>query len=294
MGTRQQASYDLHLHTCWSYDATAGPEHYFRRAAELGMRCLAVTEHHVLDSQEEVRAAAAAYAQIRVIPAAELSVTTSLGPVDLLCYSFPDLLPRPMQRVLDAYHKWQRDCGQAIVEGMGKLGWGYSHEDREALLRSYRPARTIDVQGLTHVSNSVQRRYFLQRGFIAADSEYDALLRRLRQETHLPPYPKVDQVVPAVHSAGAVIAIAHPAGYFQGADPARMEQLREECRLDGIECAHPATPLELTGPYRRYCLDHGLFSVAGTDCHSDEDIDSQLGCHGGQEEWLEEFLERLG
>ena len=46
--------YDLHLHTYWSYDATANPENYFRRAREIGVRCLAIADHHVLDSLEEV------------------------------------------------------------------------------------------------------------------------------------------------------------------------------------------------------------------------------------------------
>ena len=80
--------YDLHLHTYWSYDATTHPENYFKRARELGVRCLAVADHHILDSLEEVLEIAQDYPDVRVIPAAELSVTTSLGAVDLLCYGF--------------------------------------------------------------------------------------------------------------------------------------------------------------------------------------------------------------
>ena len=80
--------YDLHLHTYWSYDATTHPENYFKRARELGVRCLAVADHHILDSLEEVLEIAQDYPDVRTIPAAELSVTTSLGAVDLLCYGF--------------------------------------------------------------------------------------------------------------------------------------------------------------------------------------------------------------
>ena len=59
--------YDLHLHTYWSYDATANPENYFRRAREIGVRCLAIADHHVLDSLEEVMEIAQDYKDIKVI-----------------------------------------------------------------------------------------------------------------------------------------------------------------------------------------------------------------------------------
>ena len=55
MSGRRQATYDLHLHTYWSYDALANPEAHFVRARALGMRCIAITEHHLIDSQDEVK-----------------------------------------------------------------------------------------------------------------------------------------------------------------------------------------------------------------------------------------------
>ncbi|MDP7741137.1 MAG: PHP domain-containing protein, partial [Lentisphaeria bacterium] len=48
------SSYDLHAHTCWSFDAIEDPEAYFRRATELGITCIAVTDHFHLDSLPEV------------------------------------------------------------------------------------------------------------------------------------------------------------------------------------------------------------------------------------------------
>ena len=55
------ASYDLHLHTEWSYDACAPVEYYFSRARELRLRCIAVTEHHHMDSLDEIRQACRRY-----------------------------------------------------------------------------------------------------------------------------------------------------------------------------------------------------------------------------------------
>jgi len=284
------ASYDLHLHTYWSYDATTDPSRYFQRARALKTRCIAITDHHVLDSLDEVLRIAAEYPDVRTIPSAELTVTTLIGSVDLLCYGFPPVLSAELQGVLDVYHEWQRAAGEAWCRGMQALGYEYTDADRVELLHSYRPLKAIQAQGHTHVKNQVQRRYFVERGFVAGDDEYSTLVGRFRELVLFPPYPSVGDVIPVVRRAGVRVAIAHPYRYFDGYDLARMDALRDECTLDGIECAHPSVPPEYTRLYRRYCERHGLFSVGGSDCHADAEIQGLFGRHVGEEAWLDEFL----
>ncbi len=287
------ASYDLHLHTYWSYDATTHPESFFSRARALGLRCIAITDHHVLDSLPEVLQLAASYPDVQAIPAAELSVTTSIGSVDLLCYGFPDVLSKELQDLLHTYHGWQRAAGEAWCEGMQALGYDYTAAHRRTLLESYRPPQAIQVQGYTHVKNQVQRRYFLERGFIAAEGEYTALVDRFRDRVHFPPYPHVEAVVPVLKRAGILVAIAHPYRYFDGHSLPRIDALRDECGLDGIECAHPSVPSEYSQLYRAYCERHGLFSVGGSDCHADAETQGLFARHGGADGWLDEFLDHL-
>jgi predicted metal-dependent phosphoesterase TrpH len=298
------ASYDLHLHTCWSYDATADPEVYFRRAQQLGVRCIAVAEHHNLDSADEVRQVAERYPQVRLIVAAELSVTTSIGAVDLLCYNLPRQPEGALARVLDEYRLWQQRCGGAMSQGMQQLGYDYTDDQRLKVLQTYRPSRVIERQGVTHVKGGIQSQHFVDRGYIRDLSELEALRRRLREVVQMPDYPPVERVAPAVKEAGGLIAIAHPAGYFNGNDRQRMDALREECLLDGVECAHRAVSPDLTAIYRDYCLAHGLFSVGGSDCHDNIDVESppdtpghtterHFARHIGPDAWLDEFLERM-
>jgi predicted metal-dependent phosphoesterase TrpH len=118
-------------------------------------------------------------------------------------------------------------------------------------------------------------------------------MRRAGKAVGFPRYPAVADVIPAVKAAGALVAIAHPRGYFNECDRGRMDALRLECQLDGIECAHPGVPEELTPVYRQYCEDHGLFSTGGSDCHTEEDIAEKFALHGGPDEWLDELLDRL-
>jgi predicted metal-dependent phosphoesterase TrpH len=287
------AAYDLHLHTYWSYDATTDPVRYFERARSSGMRVIAITDHHVLDSLDEVLRIAANYPDVRAIPSAELTVTTSVGSVDLLCYGFSRPLTGELVGVLDLYHEWQRAAGEAWCRGMQALGYGYTDAQRVALLHSYRPSKAIEIQGYTHVKNQIQRDYFIQRGFIATVDEYSALLGRFPEHILFPPYPSVEQVIPAVRRAGVRVAIAHPYRYFGGYDLTRMNALCDECGLDGIECAHPSVPPEYTRLYRGYCERRGLFAVGGSDCHREGEIQGLFGQHAGEEMWLDEFLESL-
>jgi len=119
------------------------------------------------------------------------------------------------------------------------------------------------------------------------------VMARAHEQVPMPPYPQVEDVIPVVKSVGAKVAIAHPHGYFKQGDRARMDALRQECQLDGIECAHPGVPSEFTPIYRAYCVEHGLFSTGGSDAHSDEDIQQRFASHGGPDEWLDEFLDHL-
>ena len=290
---RPRASYDLHLHSYWSYDATARIEAHFKRARELGVRCLAITDHHVFDAFADVLECSKQYPEVTSILSSELTATTSVGAVDLLCYGFPAELTPALQGLNDLHHDWQKAAGAARSEALQLLGHPFGEADRLALLQSYRPADVIAVQGNTHVRNQVLADYCISCGYISSNEEYGNLMTRAKEAVPFPPYPTVEQIVPVVKETGVKIAIAHPHGYFLQGDRARMDLLREECQLDGIECAHRQVPPEFTSIYRAYCVEHGLFSVGGSDSHHEPDIEEIFAGHGGDEEWLDEFLSCL-
>lgn len=288
-----RSSYDLHLHTCWSYDATATVASLFEAAAAAGVRRIAITDHHVIDGISEAIAVAADYPEIIFVTGAELTVTCSIGGVDMVCLGFTAAAIDALAPVWDAYHQWQREYGRTLCAGVRALGFDYSDEQREELLASYRPAGALEVQGATHVANKVQRAWFIERGFIASDGDYAPLLAAAQKQAPRPPYPSADFVLPAVKEQGALVVIAHPARYFLDDDRARMELLREELLLDGVECAHRSVPPELTLFYRAWCQEYGLLSTGGSDTHWPEDVGETVGRHIGAEEWWPEIEARL-
>lgn len=299
------ASYDLHLHTCWSCDATAEPEMYFRRAREIGVRLMAITDHNNFDSTREVLAEAEEYPEIRIIIAAELTADTSIGSVDLLCYNLPLVPTDKLARAEEWYMQWYRDRIDALSKGMEALGYKYTSKERAEILQSYRPERVLAKQGTdTPVRSGALRKYFLENRLVASEEEYDTLMAKLKSVVREPSPPPAGKIVPAVKEAGGLVVIAHPAGHFLGDDVSRMDTLRKEIEFDGIECAHPKVAPELTAFYRAYCRRNGLVSTGGTDSHHPENIlttpaersytaKNKFACHIGEDNWIEELLERF-
>ena len=287
------ATFDLHLHSYWSHDGSAAPESHLRRARELGVRWIALTEHYHLDSLAELLEAAAGYPEVTPIPSSELTVDTSIGEVDLLCYGFPLAHPPEMQELLDTYREWRVETGRAVVRGLRELGCDIDEDGLMDLARTYRPADIVDRHGLTQVKGEALRRYLLETGKIAGEAEFSGFRARAKELGAAPPYPTPAEVVPAVRRLGAVVSIAHPHGNFGQGDRGRMDALREEIGFDGIECAHPKVPPGFTPFYRAYCVEHGLVSTGGSDSHTEADIAAGFAGHAGADEWMEELLERL-
>lgn len=290
------ADYDLHLHSQWSYDATAAISDYFRLGRKRRVRALALTDHHLMDGYEELAGVAAEYPEVGYVAGAELTVHTPTGSIDMVCLGLPKQPTPELAGVFDQYRAWQCAYGSAISANLVRMGHNFTDAERLKVLRSYRPERIIARQGCTHVKNAILRQTLLERG-VAAD--LDGLLAVLRQFRDMPTYPEYDAVLPAVRRAGGVTLIAHPYGYFRQLDRRRMDELREMLAFDGIECAHPSLTAEASDTLRAYCQEHRLLSSGGSDCHAAEGDFSRpdhvvdFACHCGKPAWLDEILERV-
>lgn len=292
--SRSAAAYDLHNHTHWSFDAAASVGDYFEKAARLGMRCFAITEHHHRLSAPEIDALAPMYPEIRTLRAAEFTAQTSFGAVDLLCYGLPRQATPELGTFITENLARQVETGRRFSAAMRRLGIPYTDDERREVLLQYKPARVIEQTGITHARDVFQQQYFLARGWVDSEEAYAELRRQAMQDFSRPPWVEAARLVEIVRKSGGILCLAHPFAYFQGADPRRMDALREECGLDAIECAHPKVPAELTPVYRAYCVRHGLASTGGSDSHFIEDIETGFARHGGGDDWLDEFLERIG
>ena len=204
------ATYDLHLHTYWSHDASAAPENHLERASQLGVRYMAITEHDNLDSLDELLQAAGRCPEVQVIPSAELTVSTSIGDIDLLCHGFPISNPPELQSLIQMYAQMRLDTARAVAQGLAELGCDFDEERQTELAKSYRPAHVLDKQGPSQVHGPVLRGYLLKTGAIVDEDEFSELRARAKKIADAPSYPAIDQVVPVAKQLGVVVSIAHP------------------------------------------------------------------------------------
>lgn len=281
-------SYDLHLHTEWSYDAASKVEDYFRFAEEKKCRAIAVTDHHLMDAYDEVLESAELHPEVAYFSGSEISVNCEFGPIDLVCLNLPRRPTPQTEELFNIYRNWQIASGSNASRNFCALGYDFDDEKRLELLRSYRPEKAIAKQGNTHVKHQVLVNYCIEHGFCTDEDSYTELRRKF---TTRAPYPEYDKVIPLVKAAGGVVIIAHPVGYFLENDLKRMDTLREMFQLDGIECAHPSIPEELSLFYREYCKKYALLSSAGSDLHNP--VIEKFAAQDGKDEWLDEMLERI-
>ncbi|MBR6059262.1 MAG: PHP domain-containing protein [Victivallales bacterium] len=284
----QYASFELHLHSQWSYDALTPVEEYFKFARDRKLRAFALTDHHTMDGYGDMLECAKKYPDVPFVAGAELTVHSPLGTFDLVCLNLPCHETGELVDLFKTYRAWQVACGTAISANLVRLGFDFDDAERMKVLQSYRPQRIIDKQGNTHVRHGTMVETCINRGFCKDLDGYKALTK---QYVDVPHYPEYDYVIPIVKRAGGLVFIAHPYGYFHKDDVNRMDALCELFQLDGIECSQSCVPEEITPFYREYCVKHKLLSTGGTDLHTPNY--EKFGRHCGEDKRLDEILERV-
>ena len=182
------AEFDFHLHTLWSYDAVTPVEEYFRLARERNIKTIAVTDHHIIDAWEDVKAAGEKYPDIMYIAGAELTVRTPFGSMDMVCLNMPEKPEGDLAKVLDMYHTWQREYGAAFSRHLTVGGYPFTDKDRYELLTRYREKRCMDLQGTTHVQGQLIVDYLVDEKKYFANKLYKTAIPRAVRLSEAPSY----------------------------------------------------------------------------------------------------------
>jgi len=285
------ASFDLHMHSYWSFDSDVPPIMYFEIAKQKGLKCIAITDHYGIDGLPEFAAIAKNYTDIVFITAFELTVLTQFGLVDILIYAkFRHSLDR-LKPTFNLLQKWNQLCGQVLCSQFQLNGIDYTMELREKFLRDYRPTHVIAVQGITRVAEWLEGRYLIREGLINDENDYYFLMRYFLESGKLPMFPLIESIKTQLAEIPAIKILAHPHRY--NLKKTQLLSIINDYNLDGIECGHVEMDKKTAKAYRAMCSANNLLSTGGCDCHLASQTVHYMGNHLGQDHWLEEFLNAL-
>ncbi len=242
---------DLHLHTTAS-DGRLTPPELVRLAAGRGLKVIAITDHDTTDGVRPAQAAAARFADLRVIPGVELSVDIAEAEVHLLGY-WVDLDNREFQQLL----AWSRDGrvnrARRILEKLAELGLPVDWERVRELAGD-------GAVGRPHIAQAM-----VEKGYVSDIREaFELYLGRGR-----PAYVERERLTPeqgirSVLAVGGVPVLAHPAEIegLEGHLPGWVG-----AGLAGIEVYYAGYTPEVVGRLLGLAEQYGLIPTGGTDYH---------------------------
>lgn len=250
--------FDLHLHTTAS-DGVLSPKKLVKKAAELGLEIIAITDHDTVDGIEEALSAAKEYG-VTVIPGIELSTKYKGKSIDILGYG---IIPsEDLMETLVKLREERRDRGRRILSKFNQLGMNITLEDVKKHSKG-------DVIARPHIARAV-----VDKGY-AKDMQmvFDLYLADgkpcdVAKSSLLP-----NDAISVIHESGGKAFLAHPRLIGD-------ERLVEELMafpFDGIEVWHRKHKAGDRKRYRLLAEKYGKLMSGGSDYHNEEHLLGEFG-----------------
>ncbi|HEY9302442.1 MAG TPA: PHP domain-containing protein [Phormidium sp.] len=238
---------ELHCHTTYS-DGTLTPAELVKKAAQTGVKVLAITDHDTVSGWDEAIATAANY-DIEIVPGIELSTVHNGRSLHILgFYPNPELL-RPALAERLAGRK--RRAAQ-MVANLAALGY---HIQLPELGEGMAPGRP-------HIASAL-----VKAGIVK--SSYEAFDRWLGDNkpayVHYEKF-SIQQGVSLLRECGAVPVWAHPCLFRGGVITEVLKEL-VDAGLMGVEVYHPNHSSRDQKMLLELCAKYGLLVTGGSDYH---------------------------
>jgi 3',5'-nucleoside bisphosphate phosphatase len=282
------AAIDLHLHTTYS-DGRWMPGQLLDTLAREQFSLAAITDHDRADTVVALQQVALEKhfpvlvgVEMTTLWKDELSGIDELSGqdnmTDLLCYGF-DAPPNALNDIAQVLVRRQRENTREVYQNLQRKGYTFPQEpdalasilEQPSPEQPFALADLLQKQGYGAGQPSVGR-ILLEAGCMLVTNDLAA-------------------VVQAAHQSGAVCLIAHP-GHKDGFvtyDVQRLDKLRQDIPVDGLEVYTPKHSPEQTAMYLEYAQKHNLLVSSGSDSHKPEKPPIQF-----RAELSRGLLERLG
>jgi len=244
------ATVDLHVHTTAS-DGRCSPAEVVQAALELGLTCIAITDHDTTDGVEEALQAARG-TTLLVIPGVEISADIPRSEVHILGYYVPHQAKSFRSR-LAPFRNSRVKRAQRMVAKLARMGVSLEWE------------RVQEIAGAATVGRPHVARAMLEKGYVhSIDEAFDRYIHR-----NGPAYVDRLKVSPLeaiqlILEAGGIPVLAHPL-YVSRLVPELAQQ-----GLVGLEIYYPSYTADETGLLLDLATRYGLLTTGGTDFHGQD------------------------
>jgi predicted metal-dependent phosphoesterase TrpH len=253
---------DLHVHSTAS-DGTYRPEEIVRKAVEIGLEVLSLTDHDSVDGIAPAIEAASAYPGLRFIPGVEISTDLPDGEAHILGY-FIDYTDAGFKAALEKFRNSRVGRARGIIKKLADMGMELDWR------------RVQEIAGDGSIGRPHIARAMLEKGYIKSFVEaFDKYIGHggpayVEREKMTP-----SEAVELVIRSGGLPVLAHP---FTVGRPEPMVIELKKAGLIGIEAYYKENNPEQTTAMLAMADKYGLIATGGTDFHGNEDSrDAMLG-----------------
>lgn len=252
---------DLHIHTTAS-DGRATPTEIVRRASELEMKAIAITDHDSIEGIEEALAEARKFPKLLVIPGVELGADVPHGERHILGY-YVDPYSTEFCHKLEMLRNSRATRGQKMVSKLINFGINLNWD------------HVVNIADGASIGRPHIAQALLERGYIASLQE--AFDKYIGDKG--PCYVEREKFsavesVELIAKTGGLPVLAHPA------DTKKLNSVLNElipAGLVGMEVYYKGYGREAKKRLQNIANKHGLVCCGGSDYHGFEDTGNEIG-----------------
>lgn len=254
---------DLHLHSYYS-DGKDSPQTIFKRAKQVRLSLISITDHNSISHIAEEKKLSAAY-RLNYLPGVELSCVYEGRHIHLLGYGFAALRPE-LKNIITRIQKQRRDGILLIIQKLRANGFDIGASELDSLHAEY--------YGLAHVIQILlkkpteKRRILKEVGggdiFSIINYYFSTAKEAYVPEQYLPAV----KMIKLIAACGGITSLAHPGSHLKYGDDRLIAKLAA-CGLSGMEVFTPKHNWDQIIHYEILAKKLKLVSTAGSNYHED-------------------------
>ncbi len=267
---------DLHCHTTAS-DGSMTPVELIKRAKEVGLKGLSITDHDTVEAYH-LAIKAAKESGLSLGTGIELSSEFKGFPVHLLGYDF-DLSSRMIHQLCHRHQEQREERNRAILKKLEEIGFPITYEELTFTLRG---RETI---GRPHIAQLMLKKGYIKT-FKEAFTQYLGENKRCYVRYTKGASFSIDEAMGVIRCSGGKLFIAHP----QLLPKRLLKKGLLEFSFDGLEGYYARIPDR--GGWVAIAKTNGWLVSGGSDFHGSSKPINELGCNGVDRETFYAIFEK--